>query len=82
VTGVRAALTSSTATDHPVPQTIAGSLGTSVALQITLAASYGHDLHAHAQRVRTAVASAIRGVTGLHAVNITVVIDDILEPEP
>ena len=82
VTGVRAALTHSTATDHPVPQTIAGTVGTSVALQITLAASYGHDLHALAQRVRTAVASAIRDVTGLHAVTITVVIDDILEPEP
>jgi uncharacterized alkaline shock family protein YloU len=77
VPGVRAALARSRTDD---PDVVAGVAGTSTAVHITLAATYGHDLYSLAQRIRTTVSRRIRAVTGLHPVEITIVIDDVLEP--
>jgi uncharacterized alkaline shock family protein YloU len=81
IPGVRAALThrEATAADGG-SDVVAGVAGGSTALQITLAASYGEDLPALADRIRTAVARSVRRVTGLQPVEITVIIDDVLEP--
>jgi uncharacterized alkaline shock family protein YloU len=81
VPGVRAALArSGTAADDGAGGVVAGVAGGSTALRITLAAHYGEDLTALADRIRTAVARSIRHITGLQPVEITVIIDDVLEP--
>jgi len=59
---------------------VAGVAGLSTALQITLAADYGQDLHTLADRVRAAVAHAVTQLTGLHPVHIAITIDDVFEP--
>ncbi|SHK06906.1 Uncharacterized conserved protein YloU, alkaline shock protein (Asp23) family [Pseudonocardia thermophila] len=71
VDGVRVALTDTGVT--------AGVAGGTTAIEITLAAGFGYDLHELADRVRAAVATAVRDITGLTAAEITVVIDDVLE---
>ena len=55
----------------------AGVTGTSTALRITIAAGWGEDLHALADRIRHAVADAVRTTTGLRPVQIDVIIDDV-----
>jgi uncharacterized alkaline shock family protein YloU len=81
IPGVRAAL----ARGRPAPVdggttgVVAGVAGISTALQITLAASYGEDLNALADRIRTAVARSVREITGLQPAEITVIIDEVLE---
>lgn len=59
---------------------VAGVSGASTALSVTVAADYGTDLHALADRIRRAVTRAVRSLTGLEPVEITIVIDDVLEP--
>ena len=67
---------------HPRPgvQVSAGVAGTSTALRITVAAAWDEDLHALADRIRVAVADAVRANTGLLPVEIDVVIDDVFAP--
>ena len=72
VPGVRVALS------RQNPQVVAGVAGSLTAIEITVAATYGHDLNALGDQVRTAVATAIWELTGLTAIEITVVIDDVL----
>lgn len=82
VPGVRAALAehaTPTADGHRGLEAIAGVRGTSSAIQLTLAVSYGQDLIALAARIRATVAARIRALTGLEPVEITIVIDDVLE---
>lgn len=78
IPGVRAALSHSADPD-PGAGVQAGLVGGSTALRITVAASYGEDLHALADRVRAAVADAVRSLTGLDPVEISVLVDDVLE---
>ena len=75
VPGVRVALARNE--DNPT-QVEAGASGLSTALRITLAADWGEDLHALADRVRTAVTRAVADVTGLQAVRVDIAIDDVL----
>ena len=60
-------------------EVVAGVAGRSTAIEITLAADYGADLHRLGEHVRAAVAAAVRALTDLEPVQVTVVIDDILE---
>ncbi|WP_060577349.1 MULTISPECIES: Asp23/Gls24 family envelope stress response protein [unclassified Pseudonocardia] len=78
VTGVRVALgrTISGAADEHVA---VGVTGESTAVEITLAADYGHDLRVLGEQVRQAVIDRIHELTGLHAAEVTVSIDDVLE---
>lgn len=76
VPGVRVAL--GDAVPGQVPGVVAGVAGASTAIEITIAAGYGHNLHELSQQVRTAVATAIHELTGLTTVETTVVIDDVL----
>jgi uncharacterized alkaline shock family protein YloU len=55
----------------------AGVAGTSTAIQITLAADYGHDLVALGERVRHAVTDTVHRLTGLEPADVSVVIDDV-----
>ena len=83
VPGVRAALTSSRTADEPErggPDVVAGVTGISTALRITVAASYGLDLNELADRIRRAVTDRVRELTGLQPAEVSVVIDDVLEP--
>lgn len=74
VPGVRVALGRSV--DHPVR---AGVAGRSTAIEIILAADHGLDLPALAEEVRRRVAAAVRALTDLEPVDITIVIDEVLE---
>ncbi|TCK25952.1 Asp23/Gls24 family envelope stress response protein [Pseudonocardia endophytica] len=74
IPGVRVAL--SKEVDEPGRVT-AGVAGTSTAIQITLAADYGHDLVALGEQVRGAVSDTVRRLTGLEPAHVTVVIDDV-----
>jgi uncharacterized alkaline shock family protein YloU len=58
----------------------AGTFGSSTALQITVAATYGQDLHALADRIREVVGAHVRALTSLEPVEITVVVDEVLPP--
>jgi uncharacterized alkaline shock family protein YloU len=79
--GVRAALTHARPIDGSTTATVAaGVAGTSTAIEITIAATYGHDLPDLADRIRRAVATDIRERIGLQPTNITIVIDDVLQP--
>lgn len=55
----------------------AGVAGLSTALRVTVAAGWGEDLQDLADRIRNAVADAVRTTTGLQPVQIDIVIDDI-----
>lgn len=80
IPGVRTALARDEAiTTERGSDVDAGVAGTSTALRITLAASYGEDLPALADRIRATVTHAIRHTTGLQPVEITIIIDDILD---
>jgi uncharacterized alkaline shock family protein YloU len=80
VAGVRAALAHEHPPSREQPEAVAGVQGGSAAIRITLAVTYGHDLVALADRIRATVAARIRTVTGLEPVEITIIIDDVLEP--
>ena len=60
-------------------EVVAGVAGRSTAIEITLAADYGVDLHRLAEHVRAAVAAEVRALTDLEPVQVTVIIDDIFE---
>lgn len=83
VPGVRVALgrhvSSAGNTDDDDPAVTAGVAGRSTAVEITLAADYGHDLHHLADQVRAEVSAHVRALTGLEPVQVTVIIDDIFE---
>ncbi|ANY06464.1 Asp23/Gls24 family envelope stress response protein [Pseudonocardia sp. HH130630-07] len=76
VRGVRVAL--SRAVGSAGAGVVAGVAGGSAAVEVTLAADYGEDLHALSARVRQAVADGVRRITGLDTTEITIVIDDVL----
>ena len=57
----------------------AGVAGQSAAVEITVAADYGLDLRRLGERIRTEVAARVRALTDLEPVEVTVVIDDILD---
>lgn len=57
----------------------AGVAGRSTAIEITLAADYGQNLPDLAERVRAQVAHRVRALTDLDPVQITVIIDDVLD---
>ena len=80
VPGVRVALSRAlSGDDEPGGDVVAGVAGASTAVEITLAADYGEDLNALADRVRATVADRIREITGLSTTELTVVIDDVLQ---
>lgn len=56
---------------------VAGVAGRSTAIEITLAADYGVDLHGLGEHVRAAVTAEVRALTDLEPVQVTVIIDDI-----
>jgi uncharacterized alkaline shock family protein YloU len=56
-----------------------GVAGRTAAVEIVLAAAYGVDLVALGERVRAEVAARIRRLAGLEALDVTVVIDDVLD---
>jgi uncharacterized alkaline shock family protein YloU len=58
-------------------EVVAGVAGRSTAIEITLAADYGVDLHRLAEHVRAAVAAEVRALTDLEPVQVKVIIDDI-----
>jgi uncharacterized alkaline shock family protein YloU len=79
--GVRAALSHARPIDtHAAATVAAGVTGSTTAIEITIAATYGLDLPDLADRIRHAVAADIRNRTGLHPADITIVIDDVLQP--
>jgi uncharacterized alkaline shock family protein YloU len=51
--------------------------GESTAIELTLAADYGQDLRALAERIRSEVTAGVRALTGLDPVAVSVVIDDV-----
>jgi len=57
----------------------AGVAGRSTAIEITLAADYGIDLHRLGDRVRSEVIARVRALTDLDPVHVTVIIDDVFE---
>lgn len=78
VPGVHVALARTEGRDpstDPHPVVRAGVAGTSTALRITVAAGWGEDLHALADRIRRTVDQAVRATTGLRPVAIDVIID-------
>lgn len=60
-------------------QVVAGVAGRSTAIEITLAADYGIDLHRLGEHIRAAVTAEVRALTDLEPVQVTVIIDDIFE---
>ncbi|GEL20549.1 Asp23/Gls24 family envelope stress response protein [Pseudonocardia asaccharolytica] len=78
VSGVRVALSRLPAADtRSDQQADAGVAGESTAIKLTLAADYGQDLHALAERIRSEVTNEVRTLTGLDPVVVSVVIDDV-----
>lgn len=59
-----------------------GIQGQSVAVELTVAADYGQDLHRLADRLRVRVADAVLGQLGMDAVQIAVEITDVFPPRP
>lgn len=57
-----------------------GIRGQSVAIELTVAADYGQDLHRLADRLRAQVSGAVRAQLGLDAVEIGVEITDVFLP--
>jgi uncharacterized alkaline shock family protein YloU len=82
VPGVRVALSKSLtgAGDSPSggAHASAGVAGASTAIEITLAADYGQDLHLLGERVRAEVTRRVRALTDLQPIHVTVIIDDVL----
>lgn len=89
VPGVRVALSKhiarSTSTRDVRPdeadgaEVAAGVAGRSVAIEITLAADYGLNLHRLGEQVRGAVIDAVRALTGLEPVQVSVIVDAVLD---
>jgi uncharacterized alkaline shock family protein YloU len=77
VPGVRVALSHLPATNARTAQAEAGVAGESTAIELTLAADYGQDLRALAERIRAEVTAGVRALTGLDPVAVSVVIDDV-----
>ena len=88
--GVRVALSKHITDAGPVPgggvgvdragtEVTAGVAGRSTAIEITLAADYGQNLPELAERVRRQVSDRVRELTDLEPVQITVVIDEVLD---
>ena len=78
VTGVRGARARTAR--HPgddSTEAAAGVTGTSTALRVTIAAGWGEDPYALADRIRHAVADAVRTTTGLQPVQIDIIVDDV-----
>lgn len=59
------------------PRVSAGVAGRSTAIEVTLAADYGVDLHELGARIRAEIIDRVRRLTGLEPVSVTVHIDDI-----
>ncbi|GAA1384061.1 hypothetical protein GCM10009613_14310 [Pseudonocardia kongjuensis] len=78
VPGVRVALSRTLDANGTGDGVVAGVAGASTAIEIVLAADYGQDLHALAERVRRTVADRVGALTGLSTTELTVVIDDVL----
>ena len=55
----------------------AGVIGRSVALELTVAAEYGQDLHVLADRLRARVVEAVHAATGLRTTSVSVTVDDV-----
>jgi uncharacterized alkaline shock family protein YloU len=64
------------------PRVSAGVAGASTAIEVVVAADYGHDLQALARRVRAAVVAGVRELTGLEPIAVNVVVDDVLLARP
>ena len=78
VPGVRVALCRAAATGlSGDPRVDVGVSEEGTAIELTLSADYGEDVHALAQRIRVEVCEQVRALTGLDPVGITVVIDDV-----
>jgi uncharacterized alkaline shock family protein YloU len=78
--GVRVALSTLgelTAQDAAVE---AGVSGQSVAVELTVAAEYGHDLHRLAEHLRDRVTAEVLAQTGLDVVEVDVTITDVFRP--
>lgn len=58
----------------------AGVSGRSVAVELTVAAEYGHDLYALADTVRSRVAHEVAAQTGLEVVTVDVTVTDVFAP--
>lgn len=80
VPGVRAALSRAALSRADGVEATAGTSGSSTAVQLTVAAGYGEDLHHLADRIRLAVSGHVRALTSLEPAEITVIIDDVLMP--
>lgn len=81
VPGVRVALSRHVTGAGPVrgADVTAGVAGRSTAIELTLAADHGLDLQELSERVRREVASGVRALTDLEPVQVTVIIDEVLE---
>jgi uncharacterized alkaline shock family protein YloU len=77
VPGVRVALSRLHPADSGGLRVDAGLAGKSTAIELALAADYGHDLKALAERIRSEVSAGVRALTGLDPVAVSVVIDDV-----
>jgi uncharacterized alkaline shock family protein YloU len=79
IPGVRVALGRLTPPGAPgAPRVEAGVAGRSTAIELTLAADYGQDLPALAERIRREVTRAVHQLTGLDPIAVSVLIDDVL----
>lgn len=80
-TGDRAGVSGDGAAVDPAggAEVVAGVAGRSTAIEITLAADHGVDLHRLGEHVRAAVIAEVRALTDLEPVQVTVIIDDIFE---
>lgn len=63
-----------------LPRVSAGVAGASTAIEVVLAADFGHDLQDLAHRVREAVVAGVRAGTGLAPIAVNVLVDDVLTP--
>lgn len=78
VPGVRVALSRALTGRAGDSGVLAGVAGASTAIEITLAADYGRELHVLGEQVRRAVVARVRRLTDLEPVQVTVIIDDVL----
>ncbi|GLZ53493.1 Asp23/Gls24 family envelope stress response protein [Actinomycetospora sp. NBRC 106378] len=80
--GVRMALGALGRVIDPTPSTVAAGIsGQSVALELTVAAEYGHDMQRLAEHLRARVAAEVAAQTGLEVVTVDVAITDVF-PTP
>lgn len=80
VPGVRVALSRDLTGPHDTDSEVhVGVAGTSIVIEITLAADYGRSLHQLAADVRRAVTDRVRHLTDLDPAQVIVIIDDVLD---